>query len=335
MFVLKRLLVILIALPGTVIAQNSATAEPNEQLWANVEVQASIGKPEFLVGEPITLKVVVTNRYKETIHLSDMIVRSFRFSAKDSSGKLVKKREEPSISGLYPIVRVRSGTDFNSVAFINEYLDFTGPGIYKVTYRGYIHFDKGSPGSLDEDTQTVEISDVVDVKLRKGSVNELENALQEYVKQLRSADNKLQRRAALALSALEPVIALKMLRKALQSENGSYPKGASQAAWAIKHIGTEQAIQALIDLGLHDNHWRVRTAAIRELGRRRINKALPALTNLLSDQNPRIRIAVLIYLGEIGDKNCIPQVELRFNDPDEKVRAIAKKVYKKLTEDEK
>jgi hypothetical protein len=335
MFVLKRLLVILIALPGTVIAQNGATAEPTEQLLANVEVQASIGKPEFLVGEPITIKVVVTNRHKETIRVWDRIERSFRFSAKDRSGKLVKKREEPSVSGLFPIVSVRSGTDFNSVAFINEYLDFPGPGIYKVTYRGYIHFDKGSPESLDEDAQVVEISGVVDVKLRKGSVNELENALQEYVKQLRSADNKLQRRAALALSVLEPVIALKMLRKALQSENGSYPKGASQAAWAIGHIGTEQAIQALIDLGLHDNHWRVRTSAIRELGRRRINKALPALTNLLSDKNPIIRITALRSLGEIGDKISIPEVELRFNDPDENVRATAKKVHKKLTEDDK
>jgi len=335
MFILKRLLVILIALLGTVIAQNGATAEPTEQSLANVEVQAFIGKPEFLVGEPITIKVVVTNRYKETIHLNDRIVRGFRFSAKDSSGKLVKKHQEPSISGLYPIVSVRSGTDFNSVAFINEYLDFPGPGIYNVTYRGYIHFDKSSPESLDEDTQTVEILSVLDVKLRQGSSSELETALSQYLKQLKSRDNRLQRQAARALSVSEPVLAVKLLGEVLEGENGSYPLSATYATWALAKISTEPAIQALIDLGLHDNHWRVRTAAIRELGRRRINKALPALTNLLSDKNPIIRIAALRSLGDIGDKNCIPQVELRFNDPDEKVRATAKKVYKKLIEDDK
>ncbi|NIP24188.1 MAG: hypothetical protein GWN55_12725 [Phycisphaerae bacterium] len=67
------------------------------------------------------------------------------------------------------------------------------------------------------------------------------------------------------------------------------PKGRVKAIWAMGNIGAEQAIQALIDLGLHDNHWRVRTDAISELGRHRINEALPAFTNLLSDKNPGIR----------------------------------------------
>jgi len=331
MFTLKRLLVIIIVLLGTLIARNGDTAESTGQWWTNVEGRATVAKEEFLVGEPISMKVVVTNRHNGPVYLWDIIERTFQFSAQDSFGRLVKKRKGPGLSGLFPVVPLRPGTDFNDVVFMNEYLDFPGPGIYRVTYRGYIYLDKGSPKSQHGDVRTVALSGVVNVKLCTGSINQLESALQEYFKQLRSADDKLQRQAARALSVSEPVLALKLLRKALESENGSYPIGATKAAWALGKIGTEQAIQALLDLALHANHWMVRTNAIGELGRWHIKKAVPPLTNLLSDENPRIRIAALRSLGYIGDKSCISEVELRFNDTDEKVRAAAREAYNILT----
>jgi len=335
MFTPKRLVVIIMVLVGILSVPSSVTAQETGHWWHNIEARVTVCKEEFLLGEPISIKVVVTNHHSETVHLSDCIYRSFEFFAHDSSGRLVKRLRGPGISGLFPVVPVRPRADFNDVVFMNEYLDFPGPGIYTVTYLGYIHVHKGTGINQNMKVQAIPLSSVVSVKLRQGSSSELETALSQYLKQLKSRDNRLQRQAAHALSVSEPVLAVKLLGEALEGENGSYPLGATYATWALAKIGTEPAIQALLNVATPPNNIIARIDAIRELGRWHIKRAVPTLIALLSDPSAKIRIGALRSLGDIGDKSCISEVELRFNDPDEKVRATAKKVYKKLTKDEK
>lgn len=332
MLTLKRLEFIVIVLVEILILPNGVTAAQSGQWWGNLEGRVTLAKEEFLLGEPISIKVALTNRHMEVIHVWDMIDRIFEFSAQDSSGRLVKGLKKAWWTGLFRTVAVPPGSVFNEVVFMNEYLKFPGPGVYTVTYRGYAPIHKGSRMNQDRDVHAVSLSGVTSVKLRKASVNELENVLREYLKQLKSGNHKLESQAARALSVSEPVLAVKLLKQALEAESGSYPHCAIHATWALAKIGTEQAIQALLDLALHANHWMVRIDAIRELGRWHIKRALRTLTALLSDPSARIRIAALRSLGDIGDESCIPEVELRFNDPDEKVRNVAGKVHKILTE---
>ncbi len=332
MFIIKRPTVILAVLSGILIVSSSAATAENKPWWKNVQGQITVGKKEFLLGEPIFIKVTVTNRHSETIHFRDSIERCFEFSAEDNSGKSVKKLRNPDISGLFRTVATTHGTTFNDVAFISEYLDFPAPGVYTVTCRGSIRLHKGSPRDQDFDTQYVSLRGVVTVKLRRGSLTELENILRKYLTQLKSSNRRLKRQASHALTASEPMLAVKLLKEALEGKNGAYPPYTSHATWALAKIGTDEAIQALLDVAARSNNNMVRTKAIRELGRWHIKKAVPKLIDLLSDPDAKIRIDTLISLGSIGDKSCIREVESRFDDPDEKVRNVARKVHKLLNE---
>lgn len=337
MFTTKRQVVILTVLLGIFNVPNSLAASENARWWENVQGTITIGKKEFLLGEPIFIKVAVTNHHSETVCFADPIYRRFEFSAKDSSGKLVKKRKSLDISGLFRTVATRTGTTFNGVAFINEYLDFPGPGIYTVTCRGSILMHKGLPKDQDRDTQYISLSGVVTVKLREGSVTELENVLRKYLTQLKSDDRRFRRQASQASHAFtvsQPVLAVKLLKEALMEKgrprrSRSY---ASRTTWALAKIGTKQAIEALSDVALHSQRNRARVAAVIELGRFHIIESVPTLIDVLSDPSANIRVAALRSLGYIGDKSSIPEVELRFNDTDEKVRAAAREAYNILTQ---
>lgn len=332
MFIIKRPAVILAVLSAILIVSSSAAKAENKPWWKNLQRQITIGKNEFLLGEPIFIRVTVTNRHSETLLLGHPIYRNFEFSAQDSSGKLVKKLRIPYMSGFHITVPTPPGTTFNDVAFINEYLEFPGPGVYTVTCRGSILLHKGSPGNQDFDTQYLSLRGVVTVKLRRGSVAELENVLRKYLTQLKSNNLKLKSQASHAFTASEPVLAVKLLKEALEGKNGAYPPYTSHVTWALAKIGTDEAIQALLDVAASSNNNMVRIKAIRELGRWHIKKAVPKLIDLLSDPDAKIRIDTLLSLGSIGDKSCIREVESRFDDPDEKVRNAARKVHKLLTE---
>ncbi|KPL21580.1 MAG: hypothetical protein AMJ75_09705 [Phycisphaerae bacterium SM1_79] len=331
MSIAKRVIAIVSLLFGIIMFPDTASAQKNQGWWDNIEAQITVGKKEFLLGEPTFIRAAVTNHHGETIHLWDLIYRTFEFSAKDSSGNSVRKLPGPGLSGLFLSVPVAPTTSFDDVVFMNEHLDFPRPGVYRVTYRGSILAYEARSSGQHVSLQAIPVSGTVSVKLRQGSSSELEMALRQYLKQLRSDDRKQQRQAARALSASEPALAVKLLREALEAENGSYPPGATYAIWALPKIGTNEAIQALLNVAQHSNNTMVRIESIHKLGTWRIREAVPMLIDSLSDTRFEIRRAALSCLGSIGDKSCIREVESKFNDPDQRVRDLAQEVYKKLT----
>jgi len=331
MFTIKRSVSILTFLLGILIVPNSVTAQEGQQWWRNIEARVTSAKEEFLLGEPISIKVMLTNTYNETIYFWDSIERCFEFSAEDNSGKLVKRLKSPDISGFFRTVPTMPGTTFNDVAFINEYLEFSEPGVYTVAYSAFIPVQKGLFTSGNRDRQEISLSGVVTVKLRRGSVAELENVLRKYLQQLKSDDHRVQSQASHAFTVSEPALAVKVLKEALMAKadpNLSYPR----ATWALAKIGTKHALQALSNIAQHSESNGARVAAIIELGRSRIIESVPTLTEMLADTSPNIRVAALNSLGRIGDKSSIPAIEQKLNDPDEEVRNVARKVHKILTE---
>lgn len=70
----------------------------------------------------------------------------------------------------------------------------------------------------------------------------------------------------------------------------------------------------------------VRTAAAKELGKRKAKEALPKLFILLEkDESPLVRDNVAFALGEIGDNSAVPYLIRALKDPDEWVRKSAAK----------
>jgi hypothetical protein len=258
--------------------------------------------------------------------------RTFQFSGQDSSGTPVRELTRPGLSGLCRIIPIDSGERLDSVVFVNEYLDFPGAGVYTVGYSGSILWGEEPLPDQDKPIRVIGLSGDLTAKLCQASSSDLERVLGEYAQQLKSPDDRLQAQAARALALSEPSVAVKLLTEALEGENGAYPTCASRATWALAKIGTQAAIQALLDVAVHSKHSMVRTDAIMELGRWHINRAAPTLTGLLSDPSPGIREIALRSLGYIGDKSYTQEVESAFNDPDEKVRKTAREVYKLLTE---
>jgi len=336
MFTIKKCPLILSVLLVIVIVPNSVTAEEDQQWWRNVEARVATAKDEFLFGEPVSIKVTLTNTYNETIHFWDSIERCFEFSAVDNSGKPVKTLKNPDISGFFRTVPTAPGTTFNDVVFINEYLEFPVPGVYTVAYSALVPVRKGLFTNGNRDRQEISLSGAATVKIRQGSRSELKNVLTQYLTQLKSKDRRLQSQAARALAVSEPVLAVEVLRKALILKAGSHPfyanYASSLAMWALAKIHTKEAIQTLSDVALHSEHVGARVGAINELGRWHIKESVPTLTEVLADPSPNIRVAALDSLGSIGDKSSIPAIEQRFDDPDEEVRNVARKVYKLLTE---
>lgn len=305
-----------------------------EQHTIDVEGDVSVSKNEFLLGEPISIEVAVTNRHSEPVHILDMIEESgFQFSAQDSSGKRVKEFRRPYLTGMFPCVQAQPGSTLRRVVFMHKQLDFPGPGVYEVEYRGCIYSRKISETCPKVSVHDVPLSGVITVKLRKPTGDELEKALTEFVKQLKSGNRELERRAARALSVSEPTLAIKLLKQAVTDESGAYPSYTSEVTWALGKIGGNQATQALLDLALHGKHRRIRTDAIYQLGKQHIKEAVPTLLSLLPDEDVMFRVAALQALGRIKDKSTLPQIEARLTDPNKKVREAAEKALKALTKD--
>ena len=332
MFTIKKLKIILTLLLGILIVSNSAKTVQERQWWEDIQGQITLGKKEFLLGEPIYIRVVVTNKGNETVNVGDPIYNCFEFSADGSPGKPVKKLKNPDISGSFRTIPVAPGTTFDGVAFINEYLDFPGPGVYTVTCDGCILVHKGLAKDQDRSIQSISIKGVVTLKLRRGSVAEQEDVLRKYLAHLKSDDRRLQSQASHAFTVSESSLAVKLLKEALMEKGDPRPSYASRATWALAKIGTEQAVQALSNVALHSEKNGARVAAIIQLGSSRIIESVPTLREVLSDPSANIRVAALNSLGKIGDKSSIPEVESRLNDSDEGVRDVASKVYKLLNE---
>jgi hypothetical protein len=252
-------------------------------------------------------------------------------TALDSSGKALKDRTKTQLSAWSDPIPVAPEADCNDVVFVNRHVEFPGPGVYAVSYRGCIDLRKTTPGSRGADKKTVTLSGAVNVELSEGSAEELEEAVRQYVKQLRSDAPGLGDQAARASIASEPALTVRLLRETLQDEEGLLPSQTAQVTWVLARIRTDEAIRLLLDLAAGPSHLMVRTEAIDTLGRFHIKQAVPTLIDLLSDPDSRVRASALQSLGEIGDTSSVSQVQTKLNDPDGKVRDVARRIYARLT----
>jgi HEAT repeat protein len=100
--------------------------------------------------------------------------------------------------------------------------------------------------------------------------------------------------------------------------------------WTLAKIGTDEAIEVLVDSAQHGGHRMVRTDAIEEVGRFGISSAVGTLKGLLWDGDARIRAAAVTALGRAGDAECVCVVVSLFDDPEEKVREAAHAAYSRL-----
>jgi hypothetical protein len=129
-----------VVLLGALIVWCTAVAADDRNWSGQVKSSVKPGKEEFIVGEPISLKVHVLNLNREMIYVWDRGGRYFEFAGEDAGEKTMKDLTETQVSGWSFPVAVADGADFNDVTFVNGYLDFAEPGTYRVRYRGYLIF---------------------------------------------------------------------------------------------------------------------------------------------------------------------------------------------------
>jgi hypothetical protein len=316
-------------------APASVGTSGNKGWWEGVDGRVSIGKGEFVLGEPIFVNVVLSNHHTEPISVSDAVYRSFEFSVVDSPEPRPRKLRNPDPSGLFRTISVPPGGTLGDTAFIGEYIDIREPGVYTIGCRGSVLVWKVSQTEEDLAERSILISATVVVKVRRGSQDELETALRDHLEHLRSADRSLQRQGARALAVSRPDLAIKLLQEAIGGKPLTDPVALARAAWALARVGTNEAIQALSEAALNSPDEGIRVPIVIELGRSNIAVAVPLLTQLLSDPSPNVRVAALNALEGIGDKSTIPAVQSKLADSDARVREVAGRVVQNLTAREK
>jgi len=331
MFATNLVRIGVIVLAGVVSDPAAGSAHQDADSGAKVVAFAYFPKKEYLVGEPIPLRVEAHNLDSQPIYVQNNQGHAFSYAARHSSGKIAKDVRPAQISIWSGFVAVEPGRDFKDVYFLDEYMEFGEAGRYAISYRGWLPVQKTGEylRSTDPNRRGVLVSGTYEVRLRKGSAGELEKVLRAYLKPLRSSNYRLGKRAARALIVSEPAVAVKLLREAL-NVNESTDVQSDLVAWALARIRTDQAIEALCDFATDPNSPG-RLSAISELGRFDIKEGRPILIGLLSDENPRMRVETLRALRMLGDKSTIPEIRGRLADSDERVREAAEKALKALT----
>ncbi|MCD4687469.1 MAG: HEAT repeat domain-containing protein, partial [Anaerolineae bacterium] len=136
-----------------------------------------------------------------------------------------------------------------------------------------------------------------------------------------SADRDYRTRAAHRLGDIGDRAAIPHLIKALRDEDARLREA---VAMALAKLKAGAAVPALLETlrrtrpgpfgGGSPNQIVMR--AVREIG----ISGLPVLIDALSDDEPRIRLVVVILLGEIGDSGAVPALTGALRDPESRVR---------------
>jgi hypothetical protein len=325
----------LIVLAGIVSEPIVSNANQNTLSDPNAVAFAYSTKEQYLVGEPILLRIEVHNLDSRPIYVRNNRGFSFKYSARHSSGKMAKDIRPAQISIWSGLVQVEPGKDFNDVFYLDEFLEFRDPGLYTISYSGRLPVLKtreSLPSTGPKRRPAVPLSGTFEITLRRGSAGELEKALRAYLKPLSSSTHRIRMQAARALIVSEPMLAVKLLREVVnENESAKAAKAsANVVAYALGRIHTDEAIKALCEFATDPNSYG-RMHAISELGSFHIKEGKPILIGLLSDEDPRVRVQALQALRNLADKSTIPLIEDRLTDPDRAVRKAAEKALKALT----
>jgi hypothetical protein len=319
---------------------NFCKAKANQsQNWLdNIKVDVRLNKEVFAFGEPIALQLKAVNLNEEAVQVWENNGFYFILKAKDNDQNQLKDIYPTTLSLKSTPILIPAGAAFNDVTFINKYIRFTGAGEYQVTYDGSLDVNLASEKHDYLSRRQMLISDTVHIKIKPTSENEIEEALKEYLELLKTEDYRLHNQAIRAFSVAQPTVSLKILKEALQAaDTDKYIRYAYSATHAIGKIDTAESVELLIDLVKDSENQKIRREAIGAFRSFHANKeiALAVFIDLLSDQDPDIRIAALKGLRFVNQKSSIPQVEQLLNDPDEQVRKeVAKTLQKLIQQDE-
>ncbi len=124
-----------------------------------------------------------------------------------------------------------------------------------------------------------------------------------------------------------PHEALPLLSEMLQSSQAAQR---GNAAWGWGYIAEYAPADPLIS-ALSDPSPRVRASAAGSLASYPEHpRIIPALLPLLRDQDPQVRISTIAALGCVGDKEVIPSLAEKLNDPSEHVRGFAEDALQRI-----
>ncbi|MBO0812999.1 MAG: HEAT repeat domain-containing protein [Microlunatus sp.] len=94
------------------------------------------------------------------------------------------------------------------------------------------------------------------------------------------------------------------------------------AARALLYVWEDDAAPAVVT-GLSDQHWRVRELCAKVCRVRDLGAAADRLAVLVTDQTPRVRVAAIKALAQVGEAEHADAVRAALDDPDPAVVGAA------------
>ena len=116
----------------------------------------SAAKSQVTAGDPVDLKVVMTNTSDHdvdcTTNGSNALDRSYEYEVKDEKGQPVRKieKEHHGGSSIWPCVLKPGQTDTPSGGRISVLYDFSRPGKYTIQVSRRVWGDENRPGTYEK-----------------------------------------------------------------------------------------------------------------------------------------------------------------------------------------
>ena len=161
-----------------------------------------------------------------------------------------------------------------------------------------------------------------------GLLTSEKHTAREYLQEIRSGSESARWQAAFELSRLiarEP--ALKQdaalvddVVSLLSGRESADPRVRKYLMLALENLGSPRGGPAVV-AGLRDKDPEVRLAAARAIAALgSVEGAVPALADLLADEDPGIRKMAIFSLGQLHDAAAIPALQPLISDPTEEIR---------------
>ncbi len=170
------------------------------------------------------------------------------------------------------------------------------------------------------------IERMTDPRVREGTVGLVlaeigEPALDPLLEALGDVDAERRRHAAWALGHMGNEQAVEPLLELLKDDSDSAVQGA--AAWALGRLRDPRALEPLLAMVEADSD-RLRGEVVGAIGRLRKPEALDPLVAALDDSAPQVRLAAARGLGVLGDRRAIEALRSAKEDDDHRVAAAAR-----------
>jgi hypothetical protein len=302
----------------------------------------------IIVGEPLFLTFVVSNRAEVPFQFCRVGTEIFSFAATNASGKPARNPWLHMMdgNGFVSSVKVDSGKPFTSRLFLNGWCEFDEPGDYTVTCRckfGRCFTRTNSFDSLEQPIVTVfkltvlpsnpeRITEIINewgqVVETNGSLDEAAQALAEFndpriipplaVLVEKDANNYF---AVNALARFTNDAAVDALAVVLKS--GNYEAGVAKTAIAKAHQ-TDRIARSFLP-GLTNAEANVRIQNAGALSWTGSELAFAPLCALLQDETNTVRYAAAEAVGKLGDARSFVVLTNLLNDSDFYLRLAAVK----------